>query len=215
MIGVDEAGRGPVLGPLVVAAVLIDDAETFGTLGVKDSKKLTPARRERLFQELLSCTTVAVESVEPCDIDGHRRSCSLNDIETDTFVRALSRLPYRGQEIYVDCCDTVEERFGRLISERLGGARVHSRHHADTEVPCVSAASIVAKVVRDRAIASINEQVQQRWGISAGSGYPIDATTVAFLRFVQRNEIRFPSFVRRSWATARRFNQSTLDAHYE
>lgn len=215
MIGVDEAGRGPVLGPMVVAAVLIDDHDAFDTLAVKDSKKLTPLQRERLYQELLSCTTVSVESVEPCDIDANRRSCSLNDIETDTFVRALSRLPYQGHEIYVDCCDTVEERFGRLISERLGGPTVHSRHHSDEDVPCVSAASIVAKVVRDRAVASINEQVQQRWGITAGSGYPIDGTTMAFLRFVQENELRFPSFVRRSWATARRFNQSTLDAHYE
>jgi len=211
MIGADEAGRGPVLGPLVVAAIRVADEEELMELGVKDSKKLTPRRRERLYQSIKTCCELSVERIGASMIDELRTSMTLNQIEKDLFVKAVDRLPYNMDRILVDCCDTNQERFSQELRELLGNTNVTARHRADEDYPCVAAASIVAKVNRDTMISHIDAMAQERWGVSIGSGYPSDPNTCRFLEFIDESGEEMPFFVRRSWKTVGRFRQLTLD----
>lgn len=215
MIGIDEAGRGPVLGPLVVAALQVKSEQCLEELGVRDSKKLKPKRREKLYQELKACSEFSIESVSAKEIDDMRSEHNLNEIERILFSRAAMGLDFKGDVIYVDCCDTDEVRFGMDLESRIDGACVRSRHKADEIYPCVSAASIVAKVHRDRYVYHLNEMAKEKWGLEIGSGYPSDPLTTRFLEEITGIEGTMPFFVRRSWKTAKRFNQSTLDAYNE
>ncbi|MBN1785780.1 MAG: ribonuclease HII [Candidatus Methanofastidiosa archaeon] len=215
MIGMDEAGRGPVLGPLVVAAMQIDDERFLKDIGVRDSKRLSPKRRERLYQELITCCEFRAESVSAREIDELRRNATLNKIEESLFIKAASDLEYADEPLYVDCCDTDERRFGNALEAGLPGARVCSCHRADEKYPCVAAASIIAKVIRDSNISHLNEVAIERWGIGIGSGYPSDPDTCRFLQYFKENKEEMPFFVRRSWKTVQNLGQSTLDAYNE
>ncbi len=208
--GVDEAGRGPVLGPLVVAAVSIPREDELAALGVDDSKKLTPARREELATLVRGCCRVAVEMVTAEDIDSWREHRSLNALEVDLFARVLLALVREAGEealtggIYLDAADVNEERFGLSVLGRIEDGGVHppgvtSKHKGDSLFPVVSAASIVAKVERDREMKRIGEEAREQ----VGSGYPSDPVTRAYLRgYVSRNGA-LPPHTRRSWETAR------------
>ncbi len=120
LCGVDEAGRGPMFGPLVVGAVWCEEEAPLKQLGVKDSKKLTPAARERLYDRIADtaafwCTVpIAAEA-----IDAAMARESLNDIELDLFVRAVGEHP--AETTYADCPDVNTERFGRTMAAKLGG----------------------------------------------------------------------------------------------
>ncbi|MBO6084434.1 MAG: ribonuclease HII, partial [Candidatus Methanomethylophilaceae archaeon] len=174
--GVDEAGRGPVMGPLVVGAVYVEDDEALRELGVKDSKKLTPKRREALYDQIISVAEgYSIVTLSAEDIDTRRAKMSLNMVEMELFVEAVSRMPVT--RVYVDCPDPNEEKFGNLLSVRLNNTAVTARHKADDTYPVVSAASILAKVTRDRLIAEISEE----FGENIGSGYPSDPVTIAFI----------------------------------
>ena len=106
----------------------------------------------------------------------------------------------RPEEVFVDAADTVEHRFGNHIRECLTfKTRIVSRHKADRDYPVVSAASIIAKVERDREVAALRSQ----WG-DFGSGYLTDDKTIAFLRSLLDKDDEYPSFVRKSWKPAKR-----------
>ncbi len=155
----------------------------------------------------------AIRSIElsPVEIDRHVERGRLNDLEARTFgtiVREFS--PARA---FVDACDTDPRRFGRRVSAEAGpGVRVVSRHHADRTYPLVGAASIVAKVRRDRAIADL----AARLGCDVGSGYPSDARTVRFVTDHVRAAAVRPTWLRESWAPTQRIIPApptrTLDA---
>ncbi len=215
MIGVDEAGRGPVIGPLVVAGVRADDA-TLASLtssGVKDSKALTPSRREELAVKIRACCEVRTVSISAGDIDLQRASMTLNDIERRLFADVILMFDNINDVIVVDCCDTKEARFSSLLTKDTG-YDVCALHKADDTHPVVSAASIIAKVERDRAVADIARRARDTWGIGVGSGYPSDPKTKAFLKTVG-GDGPLPDFVRRSWKTVSALSQSSLDAYYE
>ncbi|MHB8585859.1 MAG: ribonuclease HII [Thermoplasmatota archaeon] len=196
--GVDEAGRGPVLGPLVVAGVRVDDEDSLRRLHVKDSKQLTSKAREDLYPKILARAHVAVRVLTHADLNRRMPTETLNEIEIAAFAEILEELGAR--TAFVDAADVVAERFGAHIVARLPtGCHVVSEHKADERYPCVSAASIVAKVVRDREIARIAAEL----GAEIGSGYSHDPATRAFLSSFVREHRRLPPYVRLRWETAR------------
>ncbi|ASJ11226.1 ribonuclease HII [Thermococcus sp. P6] len=201
LAGIDEAGRGPVIGPMVVAAVVVDEEKTeeLRKLGVRDSKKLTPKRRAALFDEIIKVLDdYVILELSPEEIDS--RGGTLNEFEVENFARALNSLGVKPDVVYVDAADVKEARFGADIEPRLNfKARIVSEHGADDRFIPVSAASILAKVTRDRAI----ERLREEYG-EIGSGYPSDPRTREFLREYYVKHGEFPPIVRRSWKTLRK-----------
>ena len=197
--GVDEAGRGPVLGPLVVASVGTDDDEELRKMGVKDSKQLSPKHREELFHEITASYPYYVVIRESHEIDQARQVMNLNELEILMFAEAIAALP--ASQAFVDCADVNEMSFGRRIEALIpSGIEVRSFHKADVIYPVVSAASIVAKVTRDRLI----EQLSLSLGMDVGSGYPSDPRTIRFLEKWIKDNGNPPSCARASWETTRR-----------
>jgi ribonuclease HII len=193
--GVDEAGKGAVIGPLVVAGAGCSDDPDLTGIAVRDSKTLSPRVRETLFTEIQNrciCRTIVLSAEE---IDRFRSTADMNDLMARNHagvVRAL--LP---DVAYIDACDVNAARHGRSVAAYLDRpCRIHSSHKAENRYPLVAAASIVAKVTRDREI----EAMKDRWG-DIGSGYPSDPQTVAFLCEYIRETGEPPACARWSWKT--------------
>ncbi len=197
--GVDEAGRGPVIGPIVVAGILVDDDRAIRELGVRDSKKLTPGRREALRKELVGMVKYEIVTASAEDIDTLRQTMSMNVMEARLFATVIERL---GAKLaYVDAADTNEDVFARYISKELSsGVRIISKHGADDIYPVVSAASIIAKTKRDAMI----EEIKKELGKDFGSGYPSDARTIQFLKDWYSEHGTLPPHTRKSWKTVDR-----------
>lgn len=211
--GVDEAGRGCVLGPLAVAGVSVRSSklEELADLGVKDSKMLTAKQREALYPEILRvCEGVQVSRIPPKMIDlyvnrgkKHRR---LNYLETIHMARVIDSL--RVDEVFIDAPDANPERFTQELKDLLTSKpKVVAEHKADANYPVVSAASIVAKVERDKDVAQLREVHGD-----FGSGYPSDPDTIAFLESWMKSNAAQPEFARKSWKTWTRISvYATLD----
>ena len=198
MCGVDEAGRGPVLGPLVVAAVMVDDERPLKAMGVADSKLLTPRRREELDRQIRNIATVETVTISAADIDEFLKGSTLNLLEVKHFAALIDRL--RPHSVYIDAADVVEERFGRRIQELLTcRPEMVCKHRADATYPVVSAASVVAKVARDRAM----DELEVSIGRPIGSGYAHDEVTLKFIREWLRDTGSLPPQVRTSWRTTK------------
>jgi len=197
--GIDEAGRGPAMGPLVVASVCVEDDLGLIGIGVRDSKRLTPKVRERMYSEILVIAEYGIEVISAEEIDRRRTNESLNDIEADMFVRSVIGMK-DAKRIYADCPDVNESAFSKELSVKLGGRTVIAEHKADDRYPVVSAASIIAKVTRDRMIKEISEE----FGRDIGSGYPSDPATMDFIeRWIKENGCA-PPHTRCSWEPVRR-----------
>lgn len=218
--GIDESGRGPMIGPMVICGLLFDedpDAVLSG-LGVRDSKALTPKRREELYDDILAQTAAScVREVPAASIDELRgRGMSLNEVGLREFITVTKEL--KPLHLYVDAADVKAERFGRAIGERSRlahqGMIVVSEHRGDLTYPVVSAASIIAKVHRDRVI----KQLHEEYG-DFGSGYPVDRKTVMFVEALISKKEPLPSIVRRSWESVKRIEirlgtkQDTLESY--
>lgn len=199
IMGVDEAGRGPVIGPMVVcgAAVASDSLDQIESMGLKDSKLLSPKKREAFALKLRELCRYELMVVEPCQIDSRvPNEETLNALEVECFSRIINVI--KPKSVYVDACDVNAERFGMNIKKTLDfEVEVISRHNADRDYPIVSAASILAKVHRDSIIARISEEI----GEDVGSGYPHDPTTIDFLKRYYKKNKRMPDCVRKSWKT--------------
>lgn len=196
--GIDEAGRGSVMGPLVVGAVFCDDDGDLTAMGVKDSKKLTPKARERIFSQIEGTADHTVVIVSAAEIDARRVRESLNEIEMSMFAEAAGHR--KVNRIYADCPEVNESGFSNRLSVLTGNVKVIGRHGADDMFPVVSAASIVAKVTRDRMLAEISEE----FGVSIGSGYPSDAETMDFIeKWIKRYGVS-PKHTRNSWEPVKR-----------
>jgi ribonuclease HII len=191
--GVDEAGKGAVLGPMTVAAV---GCEEMGDLpaGVKDSKALTPKRRGVLYAEITGSFPWTVIEVSAAEIDRLREEMSMNTIVARAHAGVIAALA--PQTAYVDACDVNEERYAATVAALGSPCPVIARHHADALFPVVSAASIVAKVSRDRTIADLREELG-----AIGSGYPSDPATIAYLKERIRADGVPPAIARSSWKT--------------
>ena len=201
VLGLDEAGRGSLVGPLVVGGFLTeaDRIPELRRAGVRDSKLLSPNRRAEIFQELANLGTRFVVHLPPRTVDRAVAHGGLNDLELSAFATLVRRS--RPAFAFADACDPVAERFGRRLAAASGtGCVVHARHKADRDLPVVAAASIVAKVHRDRSLA----RLRRRLGPELGSGYPSDERTVAFVRSTLADGSAPPSWLRASWATTER-----------
>jgi ribonuclease HII len=204
--GVDEAGRGPVIGPLVVAALSIpaEDEEQLRQQNVKDSKLLSPQRRSELEEWILSKEGWLHRIIicQPARIDSYVAKMGLNILEVELFAEALNAIEQREGTIIVDACDVDEGRFASRIASRLDNwpwpVQLISEHKADFNHLIVAAASILAKQERDRQMANISREV----GIDLGSGYPSDATTIGALPALLTGECPHPQ-LRWSWKTIR------------
>jgi ribonuclease HII len=203
--GVDDAGRGPVIGPLVIAGVLMKEEELpkLVQLGVKDSKLLAPCKRETLAVEIKKIAQkYALEKLFPDEIDAivlkGKKLRKLNWLEAQTMAKVIGTL--RPDVAYVDASDVLEERFKQNILECLPfKVEIVSKHKADRDYPIVSAASIIAKVERDREI----ETLKSVHG-DFGSGYPSDPKTIRFLQQCLEKFGKYPDFVRKSWKPAKK-----------
>lgn len=192
--GVDDAGRGSMLGPLVIAGISIDrkNLRKLSALGVKDSKILSPKRRQELYKSIIKLVdNYYVAKISPKSIDASVKKHCLNGLEAKYMAKVVSKLD--PDTSYVDSCDVNPARFGKEISKLSGNHKIKSYHHADSKFVIVSAASIIAKVTRDRAI----EKLQKTHDL--GSGYPSDSKTVKFVTKYYQKDNSLPTFVRKSW----------------
>ena len=192
--GIDEAGRGSMLGPLVIAGISLDkkNLRKLSSLGVKDSKKLSPKLRESLYKQIIKIVDdYHVAKISPKSIDASVKKHCLNGLEAKYMAKVVSKL--NPDTSYVDSCDVNPQRFGKEISRLSDNHKIKSYHHADSRFVVVSAASILAKVTRDRAIAKLRKDYD------LGSGYPSDSLTVKFVTKYYKKNHEMPNFVRKSW----------------
>lgn len=200
--GVDEAGRGPVIGPMFIAGVKIEEEkiEIFKELGVRDSKLISPKKREFLADKIEKKAEICLLEVKARKIDELRKVMTINDIEVDAFTEVLLQL--RPNKAFLDAADVKPHRFAQNILKKYKyPIEITSEHNADKNYPIVSAASIIAKVSRDKKIREIEKEI----GKKIGSGYPSDPHTRAFLELLSK-EGDMPEYVRVSWKTAKNLN---------
>ncbi len=208
--GVDEAGRGPVVGDMFVALVAMerDSVSMLTKFGVRDSKELSRERREELLKHILKLVRVVVVArATPREID----STNLNTLFSEKVARCIAiarRKLGTGFVVYVDACGD-PSRISMAVKRRLEAmgildVEIHAMHGADKSIPVVSAASIVAKVLRDRHI----DELKKIYG-DFGSGYPSDPKTRRWLeQVVSKGEI--PPIVRKKWSSVKRLSTKTL-----
>ena len=188
-IGVDEAGRGSVIGPLVVCSFASISQTELTELGVKDSKDLTKKKREELYQVLVEMP----HNVIICDPKRIDNSQNLNQLEVELFAESLSIMPEG--DIMLDACDVDASRFARNVSA-ISKRNCYAEHKADENHPEVGAASIIAKVTRDNCV----KQLSQELNMDLGSGYPSDPKTKAAVKILSIGE--YPhDCLRWSWKT--------------
>ena len=192
--GVDDAGRGSMIGPLVIAGISLEkkNIRKLSKLGVKDSKKLTSNKREKLYKEIISIVdNHYVAKISPKSIDVSVAKNNLNHLEAKYMAKVVTKL--NPDTSFVDSCDVNPKRFGKEISILSQNKKIRSYHHADSRFVVVSAASILAKVTRDRAIKRLRKDYD------LGSGYPSDTKTIDFVKKYYKKQKSMPTFVRKSW----------------
>jgi ribonuclease HII len=214
--GVDDAGRGSVIGPMSIAGVIFNSSilPKLISLGVKDSKLLSPKKREFLREKILNLSNNHhIVLTPPVDIDfvveNGKKLNRLNRLEAKIMAEVIKKL--KPEKVYVDASDVLAKRFGQHILEDIPfKVKIVSKHNADKIYPIVSAASIIAKVERDRVIADLRKKHGD-----FGSGYPSDKKTIKFLENWLRTYEDFPDFVRKSWKTAKRLKTKKKKTNYK
>ena len=192
--GVDDAGRGSMIGPMVIAGISIEkkNIPKLRKLGVRDSKKLSPKKRELLYKQIVKLVDdYHVIRIPPRTIDKYVFEHNLNHLEAKKMAEVISNL--NPDLSYVDSCDVNAARFGREISDLSKKSKVKSYHYADSRFVVVSAASIIAKVSRDRSIMRLNKTT------NLGSGYPSDKKSVNYVKKIVSSKKPLPTSVRKSW----------------
>jgi ribonuclease HII len=211
-IGVDEAGRGPAIGPLVVCALSIpkEDRGILNNIGVDDSKNLSKIRRESIHAEIVSISKLRGWEIGliHCDagkIDRWMEFGTLNTLEVMLFAEAITKATEITSKftLFLDACDVDAERFGRNVSSALGkrsnGFKIISKHRMDSTDAITGAASIIAKVNRDLAIDKLSKEL----GVDLGSGYPSDMKSKTAIEDLCREEIP-NDCLRRKWSNVER-----------
>lgn len=203
--GIDEAGRGAVLGPLVVAGVTVrkQDEKLLVEMGCKDSKVLSPKKREELAKKIEKVAAkIVVMRVQPSSIDNYRANgTNLDGIEAMKMAQIISMTEeddYKNTT-YVDALSQNPKRFEQKIVSYMKkkDSDMVVDNYMDESVPVVSAASIIAKTERDAVIEKLKKQV----GVDFGVGYPHDQRTIEFIENSIKGGKELPVFVRKSWMT--------------
>jgi len=197
--GIDEAGKGPVIGDLVVCGVLIDDAKSFDGLGV-DSKSITPKKRDELFPKIMkSSDKYVIKNIKASDIDsGNKKGVNLNTVEIIRIGQIINEL--NPDIAYIDCPHPVPEKFKKELLTYLNNKslKIVAEHKADFKYSIVGAASILAKVTRDAMV----KKLEVDYNVIIGSGYPSDPVTTKFVKeYLNGKHQELDEFVRHSWST--------------
>jgi len=210
IIGIDDAGRGPVIGPMVLAGVLIprEVEEEFRRAGIKDSKLLTPKKRKELAKIIKEvCIDWKCQIISPIEIDtGFGMGVNLNEVEAiasaaiiNTLVSNLTEEQKKNLVIVIDCPSNNPNAWLVILNKHIKPEnqkiRIRAEHKADFHYPSVSAASIIAKVTRDAEI----EKLKEKYG-DFGSGYPSDKRTIDFLK-ENFEKLKKEKIFRESWQT--------------
>jgi len=154
--GIDEAGRGPVIGPLVIciASCRREDEKKLKKLASKDSKQLTATQRVQIHEELKKFVAFRWIEISASDLNQMMPTMSLNDIEARAMAELIKKL---GEgDVMIDMPDRYSWTFRKRM-ERFGVNRFEAEHKADEKYPIVAAASICAKVLRERKIEEIRK----------------------------------------------------------
>ena len=200
--GIDEAGKGPVLGPMCVGGLPVDEDKlnTLSRLGVRDSKKLSAKKRESIAVEIKKfAKKYYILEVSAAQIDELRKVMTMNEIMVVCYVKVLEKL--KPSHAFVDAADVNAGRFGDNLKNKYSGSiKITSEHKADDKYPVVAAASILAKVRRDELVKELGKNA----GVNIGSGYPSDPKTITFLEKWVEEHGKLPDFARSSWETSKR-----------
>ncbi len=197
--GIDEAGRGAVVGPLVIAGALFDekDLDKLKRLGVKDSKLLTPEKREALYPKIKAIAKDSVVlKISARHIDELRAAkVNLNRIEAEHMAQIIKAL--NSDVAQVDAPQTSTEKFRAiLLTLAKNRTEIIAENYADKKYVAVGAASIIAKVERDKEI----EEIKKKVGYDFGVGYPHDERAIKFVEKCLREKMHL-EFIRHSWMT--------------
>ena len=219
VIGCDEAGRGCVLGALVMAAFAVPKERELElkAAGAKDSKELTPQTREELAKTLGAMGTYMTRHIPAPEINAAMlKKKSLNELEAeiiaellDAFVPALQKHGSTVSAIYVDSPDPVPKKYEHRIrkhAKNLGKTKIVSDNKSENKYPCVAAASIMAKTERDYEL----EKIKKTFGEDFGSGYTHDKATVDFVRRHLKSEKLAP-YLRTQWKTVKNMRTVQID----
>lgn len=195
ILGIDEAGRGSVIGPLVVGGVMMPRKKLrfLTRIEVKDSKKLTTKKRTVVSRKIKKITKFTTRIIPANEIDHLRNTgTNLNQIETQAMQSIIKEM--NPDACFIDCIDVNETRFHDIMQKVNPDMKVITEHKADDTYNIVSAASIIAKVERDKQLAIIRKE----YG-AVGSGYPSDKNTISYLKTIKDNN--YPPVVRTTWST--------------
>lgn len=205
VLGVDDAGRGPVIGPMILAGcVLTKDAELkLKKLGVKDSKEITQKRREFLEEKIKEMAVdYAVSVIYPDEIDfTNSEGLKLNELEAVHAAKIITKL-MKGKgkmEVFVDCPSPVISKWQNYLKSKikdLSNIYLSCEHKADKNHVSVSAASILAKCEREREM----DKLREIYGQKIGTGYPADPLTIKFLEKEAAN-LKDKGVFRKTWVT--------------
>ncbi|MCS3923083.1 ribonuclease HII [Methanosalsum natronophilum] len=205
IVGIDEAGKGPVIGPMCVAGIAVNENKinSIKNLQVRDSKVISQKKRVQFAHQIKKhIDDWYILEVSPKQIDELRQVMTMNEIMVKAFLKVLNKL--KPTKAYVDSIDVNSDRFGETLARKYKEStdrhlEIVSKHKADELFPIVSAASILAKVHRDNLI----NDIKKKENIDFGSGYPSDPKTKVFLEDWIKNHDSFPYYVRNSWKTSK------------
>ncbi len=186
---------------MIIAGVLISSQNEKKLVGVKDSKLLTPSQREKLISKIEKyATEIHMVEIPAKEIDEMRKHMSLNELEAMKMAELVEMFRKKPDLIIIDLLDPEEKKFLRRIEKYTKlKCEAKAEHKADARYLCVSAASVVAKVERDKKI----KEIEAVHNITIGTGYPHDPAVISFLKGCKE----YPDFVRKSWITAQRISE--------
>ncbi|OYT43567.1 MAG: ribonuclease HII [Candidatus Aenigmarchaeota archaeon ex4484_56] len=195
MLGIDEAGRGAVVGPLVIAGVLISKEDKLSE--IRDSKELSPNKRKELFKLITKEAEDYIYFIISSDmLNREMKKYNLNEIEISRIVQIINLFYSKNLRVYIDAMEANTEKLKQKILSKLKNKEITliAENYADKKYKVVGAASIIAKVIRDREI----EKLHKKYGFF-GSGYPSDERTIRFLKNADREVIN--RIARLEWIT--------------
>lgn len=217
ILGIDEAGRGPCVGPMVMCGVIIDESrpelvDQLRELGVKDSKKLSPEKREglnKILKEKKLIVDYFVVKVPAYKIDEavKKEGDSLNILEMRMQVKIITELSKKNDidKIVIDCPSINTVSYKHKLLEMLEKPKKKTElvceHKADVNHIEVSAASIIAKVARDAEIEKLQKKYKKTEYGTLGSGYSSDVLTIEFLKHNYERLSGDKDLFRKSWQT--------------
>ncbi|XP_061363979.1 ribonuclease H2 subunit A isoform X2 [Gastrolobium bilobum] len=206
IMGIDEAGRGPVLGPMVYGCLYCARSyqKTLSTLSFADSKTLKEEKREELFETLKTNDSIgwAVDVIDPRELSAK-------------MLKKVLKMGVLLTEVYIDTVGD-PEKYEMKLSRSFSSIKFVVAKKADSLYPVVSGASIVAKVTRDQALREwVLDETAENMHRNFGSGYPGDPQTKSWLEHHKHSIFGFPTLVRFSWGTCTTYFKDIAEVLWE